>query len=134
MGRYVSVRGWIEVDVDTLPRVKQLVQEFPNTPGDEILTPEQVRLYAQGWVIAEDGPNWTKYCFYGADIRQESLAYLLTQIRAIAQAVVEADERQREVAGRYQGVFFVDDDEDEISLVWYIKDGEIIEKTHVSVA
>ena len=31
MGHYVSVRGWIEVDTEKLPRVKHLLQEFPNT-------------------------------------------------------------------------------------------------------
>lgn len=134
MGHYVSVRGWIEVGADILPRIKQLVQEFPHTSGDGVLTPEQVRLYAQGWVVAEDGPNWTRYCFYGADIRREGLACLHTQIRVIAKMLMEDEERQGDVASRYDGVFFVDDDEGETSLIWYVKDGEVTEKTHTPVS
>lgn len=129
MGHYVAVRGWIEVDVERLPRIKQLVQEFPKASGEGVLTPEQVRLYAQGWVLAEDGPNWTKYCFYGADIRREGLAWLLTQVRVIAQALHDEEEQPDEVVRRYDGVFFIDDDEGEMSLAWYIKDGEVLEHT-----
>ena len=44
MGHYVSVRGWIEVEPEKLARVKHLLLEFPNTSGEGVLTPEQVRL------------------------------------------------------------------------------------------
>jgi hypothetical protein len=64
-----------------------LLQEFPNAPGEGILAPEQVRLYAQGWGLAEDSPNWTRYCFYGGDIRREALASLLAQVCVLAQAL-----------------------------------------------
>jgi len=133
MGHYISVRGWLEVDADALPRVKQLIKEFPQISGDAILTPEQVKLYAQGWVVPAEGPNWTRYCFYGADLRREGLACLLAQIRRIGQALIEQEEQPGEVASRYNGVFFVDDDEGDMSLVWYVKDGEIIEKAQNSV-
>jgi hypothetical protein len=127
MGHYVAVRGWIEVEAERLPCVKQLLQEFSSTAGEGVLTPEQVRLYAQGWVLAEDSPNWTKYCFYGADIRREGLAWLLAQVRMMARALRDDDAPQGDVVRRYNGVFFIDDDEGEMSVVWYIKEGEVIE-------
>src|SRR5881397_1026678 len=79
--------------IPKLARVKHLLQEFPNASGEGVLTPEQVRLYAQGWVLAEDSPNWTKYCFYGADIRREALAWLLAQVRVLAQTPMMAMSR-----------------------------------------
>ena len=57
----------------------------------------------------------------------------LAQIRRIGQALIEQEEQPGEVASRYNGVFFVDDDEGDMSLVWYVKDGEIIEKAQNSV-
>ena len=129
MGHYVSVRGWIEVDTEKLPRVKHLLQEFPNTSGEGVLTPEQVRLYAQGWVLAEDSPNWTKYCFYGADIRREALAWLLAQVRVLAQTLHDGDELRGDAVQRYDGMLFIDDDEGDLSLVWYLKDGAVMERT-----
>ena len=129
MGHYVSVRGWIEVDPEKLARVKHLLQEFPNTSGEGVLTPEQVRLYAQGWVLAEDSPNWTKYCFYGADIRREALAWLLAQVRVLAQTLHDGDEPCSEAAQRCDGMLCVDDDEGDLSLVWYLKEGVVLERT-----
>lgn len=111
MGHYVSVRGWIEVDPERLPRVRHLLQEFSNTSGENVLTPEQVRLYTQGWVLAEDSPNWTKYCFYGADIRWEALGWLLAQVRVLAQTLHDGDEMDGDTAQRYDGMFCVDDEE-----------------------
>ena len=129
MGHYVSVRGWIEVDPEKLPRVKYLLQEFPNTSGEGVLTPEQVRLYAQGWVLTEDSPNWTKYCFYGADIRREALSWLLEQVRVLAQALHDGDEPCGEAVQRCDGMLCIDDDEGDLSLVWYLKDGAVLERT-----
>jgi hypothetical protein len=133
MGHYVSVRGWLEVDAAVLPRVKQLVQAFPSCAGESVLTPEQVRLYAQGWVLGADSHNWTTYCFYGADLRREALPCLLVQLRTLAQVVAEADARPGSGTPRYDGVFFVDDDEGELSVVWYVKSGEVIETTPTPV-
>ncbi|MBM3224787.1 MAG: hypothetical protein FJZ47_13415 [Candidatus Tectomicrobia bacterium] len=130
MGHYVSVRGWIEIDPEKLPYVRHLLQEFPNASGENVLTPEQVRLYAQGWVLAEDSPNWTKYCFYGADIRREALAWLLAQVRMLAQTLHEGDEIGGDTAQRYDGMFCIDDDEGELSLVWYLKNGAVKEAAH----
>ena len=129
MGQYVSVRGWIEVDPEKLPHVKHLLQEFLNFPGEGILTPEQVRLYAQGWVLAEDSPNWTKYCFYGADIRREALGWLLAQVRVLAQTLYDEDELHGDAVQRYDGILCIDDDEGDLSLVWYLKNGAVLERT-----
>jgi hypothetical protein len=93
------------------------------------LTPEQVRLYAQGWVLAEDSPNWTKYCFYGANIRREALAWLLAQVRVLAQTIHDEDEPRGDALQRYDGMLFIDDDEGDLSLVWYLKDGAVLERT-----
>src|SRR5712691_5684938 len=123
MGHYVSVRGWIEVEPEKLPRVKHLLQEFPNSPGEGILTPEQVRLYAQGWALAEDSPNWTKYCFYGADIRREALGWLLAQVRVLAQTLYDEDELHGDVVQRYDGILCIDDDEGDLSLMRYLYSG-----------
>ena len=129
MAHYVSVRGWIECDTAFLPRVKQLIKDFATRPGNGKVTSEQARLYSQGWIVSENAPNWTKYCFYGADIRLDALDFLRAQVQEIAEVLVSDDQDNPLGPDKsWMGIFYIDDDEGEISLMWYIKEGSITEK------
>jgi hypothetical protein len=50
-------------------------------------------------------------------------------VRVLAQTLYDEDELHGDVVQRYDGMLFIDDDEGDLSLVWYLKDGAVLERT-----
>lgn len=73
MGRYVSIRVWIECDFQLLEDIKNIIEEYKSKKEWAINDEEQKRLalYQTGWRLptSENSFNWTGYVFYGGDIR-----------------------------------------------------------------
>lgn len=82
MGVYVSVRGWLQCDEEQL------------NPIREIIASHEDHHYSGGWGTPRRHVNWIHYVFYGADIRESAVDWLLDQIREIAQ-VPAIDEEDR---------------------------------------
>lgn len=130
MGRFVSVRGWLELsgvnDELTLELLglKRVVESIISEAENYGLTVEEAEFYMQGWIFPEQHINWTKYIFYGADIRLQYLNFIKATLQGIAQTV-------RVIDGEYvdyiKGMVFVDDEDSEVSLLWEIAEGQLME-------
>jgi hypothetical protein len=107
MGVYVSVRGWLECDKDQLAFVK------------DVITAHDDDFYSGGWGFPTKHFNWTHYVFYGGDIRESEVNWLLDQLREIAR-IPASDEDGDLVRG-----FFVASHEVEGSSEWRIKDATV---------
>jgi hypothetical protein len=69
MGKYVSVRGWLECDEHTVNEVKKIRDDFTASSNEGLLIEDKLELYQSGWTFPERQINWTAYVFYGADVR-----------------------------------------------------------------
>ncbi|MFD7558126.1 hypothetical protein ACFV9E_26730 [Streptomyces sp. NPDC059835] len=72
MGTYVSVRGWLECDELQLAAARQIISS------------RQDDRYSDGWGTPRQHVNWTHYLFYGADIRESAVDWLVDQIGEMA--------------------------------------------------
>ncbi|MFI1259106.1 hypothetical protein ACH4U6_35925 [Streptomyces netropsis] len=108
MGIYVSVRGWLECD----ERQLLALQEIISTHEDDH--------YSNGWGAPRRHSNWTHYVFYGADIRESALNWLLEQIREIARIPASDDD-----GDRVRGLFLASHEVDGTS-EWQVREGQLI--------
>lgn len=69
MAYYYSLRGWLEIEPNHLPKIIDLIETIKTNYYDQ---PQQ-SLYLQGWQWQEQTINWTAYIFYGADVTIEGL-------------------------------------------------------------
>jgi hypothetical protein len=107
MGVYVSVRGWLECDKEQLAFVKDVIAAHDDSH------------YAGGWAFPTKPVSWVHYVFYGGDIRESEVDWLLDQLKEIAR-IPASDEDQDEIRG-----FFVASHETEGSTEWKIQDGKV---------
>ncbi|WP_416968897.1 hypothetical protein [Streptomyces sp. 4F14] len=106
MGVFVSVRGWLECDDRQLEAVHEIVRA-----ADE-------GFYSGGWSFPAP-INWTRYAFFGADLRVGELPWLLDQLRQIAE-LPASDADGDLVTG-----FFLTTHEEEGASQWQIRDGDL---------
>jgi hypothetical protein len=88
MGVYVSVRGWLECDREQLAFVKDIISAHDDGH------------YIGGWSFPTKPFRWTYYVFYGGDIRESEVDWLLDQLREIAR-IPASDEDEDEVRGLF---------------------------------
>lgn len=108
MGVYVSVRGWLECDREQLALVKDIIGAHDDGH------------YIGGWGFPTKPFSWTYYVFYGGDIRESEVDWLLDQLREIAR-IPASDEDEDEVRG-----FFVASHEIEGESEWQMHDGNVL--------
>jgi hypothetical protein len=108
MGVYVSVRGWLECDREQLAFVKDIIGAHDDGH------------YIGGWGFPTKPFSWTHYVFYGGDIRESEVDWLLDQLREIAR-IPASDEDEDEVRG-----LFVASHEIEGASEWQIHDGNVL--------
>ncbi|MFM9441499.1 hypothetical protein [Streptomyces acidiscabies] len=106
MGVFVSVRGWLECDDRQLAAVHDIVRA-----ADE-------GFYRGGWSFPAP-INWTRYAFFGADLRAGETPWLLDQLRQIAE-LPASDADGDLVTG-----FFLATHEVEGASQWQIRDGDL---------
>lgn len=108
MGTYVSVRGWLECDDKQVPLIRAVIAAHDDDGS-----------YSRGWVVPPHPVGWRNRIFYGADIRESWVEWILEQLREIA-AVPASDADEDRVVG----LFLVDHDVDGLS-EWQVRDGEV---------
>ncbi|EYT80832.1 hypothetical protein CF54_23125 [Streptomyces sp. Tu 6176] len=104
---YVSVRGWLECDGSQLAAVKEIIAG--NT--DEH--------YSGGWGFPVRRFNWTSYVFYGGDVREESVSWLLDQLTEMAALPAEHDDFPK-----VQGLFMLTHEVEGL-VEWQVRDGGV---------
>jgi hypothetical protein len=117
MGRFVSVRGWLEVDEDQRAKVRQLVESNV-----------QRNPYSKCWVFPDIPSGFSCFAFFGCTVRATSLDAVKEQVQAIAEGVFSID---GEFTDYVDGVFHVDgdyDDEHPVHSVWRCADGRFVEE------
>ncbi len=107
MGTYVSVRGWLECDEQQLTAIQTVISTHDDNH------------YSGGWGLPRQRFNWTCYIFYGGDIREQALDWLLGQLRAIAE-IPASDEDNDPVRG-----LFLATHEANGTSEWQIRDGQV---------
>ncbi len=108
MGVYVSVRGWVECDEQQLESVKVVVAAYDDG------------FYSGGWGFSTKHFNWTYYAFYGGDVRESGVGWLLEQVREIAR-IPASDEDNDLVRG-----WFLASHELDGSSEWQVRDGQVL--------
>jgi hypothetical protein len=110
MGMYVSVRGWLEVG----HRQREDVEA--------VIAAARRDLYSGGWAFPERPFNWTLYVFYGGDIREDVLPWLLKQVQDMAALPPVDDDGDMPV-----GLFVISDEQAQVS-AWEVRDGTVRER------
>ncbi|MFJ5837179.1 hypothetical protein ACIQGO_10480 [Streptomyces shenzhenensis] len=108
MGVYVSIRGWLECDETQLAAI------------EEIISSHDDHHYANGWGSPRRHVNWTRYIFYGADIRESALDWFADQIRTIARIPASDDD------GDLVRGLFLAGHEVEGTAEWQVRDGQLV--------
>jgi hypothetical protein len=105
---YVSIRGWLECDDEQLAAIREIV----STGGDD--------LYPGGWAFPRAPFNWTRYVFFGGDVRQETVVGFLGQLGEIAR-IPASDPDNDLVLGLFLASHEVDGMDE-----WQIRDGQVL--------
>ncbi|MFE3431137.1 hypothetical protein [Streptomyces sp. NPDC059171] len=108
MGVYVAVRGWLECDEKQLATVQEIISSHADDH------------YSSGWSTPRQQVNWTSYIFYGADIRESALDWLMNQIREIARVPASDDD-----GDLIRGLFLASHEVDGTT-EWQVRDGELV--------
>lgn len=121
MGKYVSIRGWLECNENNISEIKQICEDYTQNYSGLKIDYSTRKLYQLGWVFPETQVNWTTYIFYGADIREYYLDFIREQIYKIAEI--------KELTG----FFLLDDHEGEMKKCWQISHGNFVETEQVNI-
>jgi hypothetical protein len=108
VGVYVSVRGWLECDEKQLEAIQSIIDSHDDDR------------YTGGWGLPRRPFNWTSYVFYGGDIREQALDWLLDQLRDIAR-IPASDADDDLVCGLFLATHEVDGMSE-----WQIRDGQVL--------
>lgn len=109
MGVYVSVRGWVDCYDGQETLVQQIVDRYDEP------------FYSRGWSVVV-GPNRDVCVVYCGTIREQSVEWLLNQLRDIATLPPPID-----VDDRVRGLFFANHEETGTQ-EWQIRDGRLVIK------
>ncbi|WP_329264969.1 hypothetical protein [Streptomyces pseudovenezuelae] len=107
MGIYVAVRGWLECDKEQL------------AAAQEIISSHEDGHYSHGWGAPGRPVNWTHYLFYGADIRESAVDWLMHQIRDMARIPANED------GDRVTGLFLASHEIDGMT-EWQVREGRLL--------
>ena len=110
MGMYVSIRGWLEVDHKHREAVEGIIEAASRD------------LYSGGWGFPAKPFNWSLYVFYGGDIREAEVPWLLGQVSQIAALPPADDDGDLAV-----GMFLLTDERGGVT-AWEVRDGTVRER------
>lgn len=116
MGKYVSIRGWIECEEKDIEKIKEIRNYFIQNYPEYELDLDKRKLYQSGWNFPGAIINWTAYVFYGADIREYHSDFIKKQVEEIAKLNLDIT-----------GYFLIDDHDGENKVCWQIFSGKLIE-------
>ncbi|MEN1988185.1 hypothetical protein [Paenibacillus hubeiensis] len=121
MGKYVSVRGWLECDEQTVHEVRKIRDDYTEKYNDTLLDKSKLEMYQSGWTFPETQINWTAYVFYGADIREYYLDFMRKQLSEMA------------AISDITGYFLIDDHDGEKNLCWQISGHKLIKNEQENI-
>jgi hypothetical protein len=126
MGKYVSISGSLLCSESQLPLIRTVIENFS---GENIflLPRDQIELYNQGWVFSKAQINWTKYVFYGADVRESAVDFVKAQIQAIMDNLVQSS-TEGGTEELLEGLFCLKNEDNLQFVLWIIANNKIIEK------
>jgi hypothetical protein len=87
MSYYYQLVGWINVEHDDFKRVVDIIQ------GETVEFDESLGLYKQGWCWSDKEINWSRYIFFGADVKLAGVYYIDRILRKIANLNIEVSGR-----------------------------------------
>jgi hypothetical protein len=114
LARYVNVRGFLDCDYSDLDEMRNIVARYRGKGAEFHLDDSIVDLYLAGWLFQEKEINWVAHAFFGASMKEAGADLVFDQVSRIAGALPETE-----------GLFFVDDEEGEISRRWHVADGRV---------
>lgn len=124
MGTYTKVRGWFEVADELVPLITDIIQEIPSLAVKAQLSADSIVLYQHGWHIGEV-INWTRYIFFGADIRDYYIDFYKNIFIKIALLQVKDEDNLLFLP---EGLFYIDSEEGNgCNFTWTIKNGVLSE-------
>lgn len=124
MGYFYSVRGWLEINEEMELPLRQLIDLARDKNYGVEIALDKVEFYLKGWIIPESYVNWTKYVFYGADVRFDGVRFLKEHLKEIAENIYSID---GEYTDYVAGLFAIDDEDNRTSLFWKLQKGKLIE-------
>ncbi|ELO75167.1 TPA: hypothetical protein JEL63_003894 [Salmonella enterica subsp. enterica serovar Enteritidis] len=116
MSRFILIRGWLECDFEQVEKIKNINDEFFLRSGKYLLSDDVVKLYSKGWYYPEQPINWISIISLGLNINYIALNYIRDMISNIA------------LKEMVDGYFRINDDEEQLSLEWIIKNNCLEEK------
>lgn len=108
MGVYVAVRGWLECDETQLATVQAIISSHTDDH------------YSAAWSTPRQQVNWTRYIFYGADIRESALDWFMNQLREIARIPASDDD-----GDLIRGLFLASHEVDGTT-EWQVREGQLV--------
>jgi hypothetical protein len=109
VGIFVRIRGWLECDDQQLAQVREIVE-----------ADDADRTYSGGWAFPPRQYNFTNWVFFGAELRAQSVDWLLERLRRVARIPASDDDNDL-----ITGLFFVSHEVDGMS-EWQVRDGTVM--------
>jgi hypothetical protein len=114
MGIFYSVRGWLELDDESIRQVQRIIDSnIDQSP------------YTNSWHFPRGG-GFSRFAFFGCTVRDTSLDKVKQQIQRIATTVNSQD---GDCTDYVEGIFHIAPEDDSFEMVWKCKDGSFNEQT-----
>jgi hypothetical protein len=115
MGFFYSVRGWLELNDESIEQVQAIID------NNEDQSP-----YTDSWYFPQRGGGFSRFVFFGCTVRDVSLDEVKQQIQRIAITVVSRD---GEYIDYVEGIFHITPEGGSFETIWKCKDGSFTEQT-----
>ena len=99
MDRYVSLKGWIELDPAALPALRALLAQSVGAYQAFGLTKHAALQLSNGWHVPRGAAGRVHFVFYGAELKQAHVPFVRFQAEQIARA--QPDGGAGHPAGRF---------------------------------
>src|ERR1700712_3647928 len=83
MAKYISITGSLICSEAHIKIIKEVINSYENRNDEFALTKEEMNLYQSCWNFQNQAVNWSRYVFYGADIKSYALSLIKSQIETI---------------------------------------------------
>lgn len=113
MGKFVSVSGSLICNDNQFDLIKKIISSYDNSRLT--LSKEEINLYNSGWLFNHNEFNWSRYIFYGGDIKESGVDYIKSQVNEIITKLKLLDsEEDREI----EGIFYFNPEDNDKYLIW----------------
>jgi len=117
MSKLTLVRGWLECSFDESKEMHSAILNLTAEARGKDIPSEILDLYMRGWVYPESPINWVSLVFFGAQVKSSAIPFIKEMVRIASS-----------VGDEINGLFYVDDDDGEGHLAWYVSSGSLEER------